>query len=160
MAIKNVIRKNATALQDFVDKLQKKATREIAVGFPKGKANAYPDGTSVISVAASNTFGIGVPQRDFMSFSKQKIVQDCHPLLISLGSMEEGKGAEALREAVGMAGQAAIQAAIIEGEYTPNAPATIAAKGEGKNPLIDTSHMVNSVTYVVRERKGKGTGTS
>ena len=153
--IKNVVRKNSDALLNFLEKLNKKTVREIAVGFPKGKANAYPDGTSVIDVAAMNTFGIGVPQRDFMSFAKTKIVQDCEPLLKELASMEEGKGAEAIRNAIGQLGQAAIQDAITEGDYLPNAPATIAAKGEGKRPLIDSAHMIGAVTYVVRDRTVK-----
>ena len=43
----------------------------------------------------------------------------------------------------------AIQTEITNGNFEPNAPYTIAKKGAGKRPLIDTSLMVSQVAYEV-----------
>jgi hypothetical protein len=152
-----VTRKNPNAVKAVYERLGKAAEKEIAIGFPKGKAKAYPDGTRVIDVAAAHVFGVGVPQRDFMAFAKEGIVKDCSPIIESLAGLEEGSGAgaDALREAAGMVGAEAIKKAILDGDYTPNAPATIKAKHGSTTPLIDSALMQNSVTYVVRERTRK-----
>lgn len=149
-------RKNPDALYRVHDRMKKASQREIAVGFPAGKAQAYPDGTSVVEVAAAHVFGVGVPVRDFMALAKQGIVDKTSPILKAIAEAQaSGKNesvVNALMEAAGAEGQAAIQAAIVELRDPPNAPSTIAAKGSD-NPLIDTSHMLQSVTYDVRNKK-------
>lgn len=128
---------------------------EIAVGFPQGKCQAYPDGTAVEDVAARNCFGIGVPERNFMALAQSDIEKKTQPIMKALVAelnSGDGRGVDALRKAAGEAGVSAIKKAITDLDTPPNAPATIAAKGSD-NPLIDTSHMRNSVTYVVREAR-------
>jgi hypothetical protein len=140
--------------------MQKAASMEVAVGFPAGKAQAYPDGESVIDVAARNCFGIGVPQRDFMELAKPDIAEKAKPIIREMGRIAvkpnpgigEVTAVQALQEAAGQVAQTAIQKAIIDLDTPPNAPATIAAKGSS-NPLVDTGHLKNAVTFVVRERK-------
>ena len=41
----------------------------------------------------------------------------------------------------------------LDGDYVPNAPATKRAKLGSSKPLINTGHMINQVTYVVRDAK-------
>lgn len=147
-----IIRKNPNALREVYERIGRAAQKEIAVGFPKGKAQAYPDGTSVVDVAAWNVFGTkSIPQRDFMALARRGIVKNCEPLLKELAKLEEGRGAESLRKAIGEAGKAAIQNAITDLNDPPNASSTIAAKGSS-NPLINTGRMLNSVSYDVRDR--------
>ena len=147
-----ITRKNPNALREVIERIGRAAQKEIAVGFPKGKAQAYPDGTSVIDVAAWNVFGTkSIPERNFMALARRGIVKNCEPLLKELGKLKEGRGAEALRNAIGEVGKSAIQDAITDLNDPPNAPSTIKAKGSS-NPLIDTGHMLNSVTYDVRDR--------
>lgn len=148
-------RKNPNAIKQVLDALQKVAEQEIAVGFPKEKAQAYPDGTSVAEVAAKHCFGIGVPERNFMAYGEELIsgdstIKEC--LRGIARGANQPKVVQALAEAAGQRAQSLIQQSILEGNWTPNAPATIAEKGSDK-PLIDTSHMKNSVTYVVRDKK-------
>jgi hypothetical protein len=60
--------------------------------------------------------------------------------------------------AVGLMGQAAVQAKITDGPFVPLAPRTLAqrrARGRtGERPLIDTGQLRRSVSYVIR-KKGK-----
>ena len=60
--------------------------------------------------------------------------------------------------AVGLMGQASVQAKITDGPFAPLAPRTLAqrrARGRtGDRPLIDTGQLRRSVTYVIRT-KGK-----
>jgi hypothetical protein len=147
-----ITRKNPNALREVIERIGRAAQKEIAVGFPKGKAQAYPDGTSVIDVAAWNVYGTkSIPERNFMALARRGIVKNCDPLLKELAKLEEGRGAEALRNAIGEVGKSAIQDAITDLNDPPNAPSTIKAKGSS-NPLIDIGHMLNSVTYDVRDR--------
>src|SRR5574340_264552 len=68
--------KNPGVIDAIFKRQQEVAKKEVAVGYPKGKAQAYPDGESVIDVAAKNCFGIGVPVRDFMALAKIYIADD------------------------------------------------------------------------------------
>lgn len=156
---------------------------EVAIGFPSGKQNAYPDGTPVLDVAVSHVFGEGVPQRDFMTAAKPGLIKAVEPIVQAIVHMvNTGQGSqpkiEALENAIGQVGQAEVQLAITDGNWTPNSDnpmpewlrarlsqnlgvdipdgmsyreAKMRFKGSDK-PLIFDGHMVGSVTYVVRER--------
>ena len=162
---KNIRRKNPAALAQLYERMSACIKSEVAVGFPKGKTNAYPEsGASVPEVAAKQCYGIGVPVRDFMTLGKEFIDKDAKIKEIFAEIAKETSNPDwnpkvvaALQEAAGQRAQSLIQEAIDTGDWEPNSPATIAKKGEGKKPLIDTSHMINSVTYAVRE---KGSVTS
>ena len=74
--------KNPDALRSVYERLGRAAKREIAVGFPQGKTQAYPEtGAEVAEVAARHVFGIGVPQRDFFAVAMPKIAADVRPFL-------------------------------------------------------------------------------
>lgn len=155
MSVK-VTRKNPGWLRSLIGEYRTIAGKEIACGFPKGTAQAYPDGEQVATVAAQHVFGIGVPQRDFMTYSAPDVEKKSKPLLekiVKLTNRGETQAVPALMEGAGLAGAAAIKNGIVDGEYTPNSLATIAAKGSDK-PLIDTGHMVQSVTYAIRDKRG------
>lgn len=143
-----VNQKNSKAIEKACREMVKLATKEVAVGFPLGQAQAYPDGTSVVSVASSHVYGLGVPKRDFMGFAKDEITNKTAPIIVKALKSENK---DSLYEAAGLTAQAAIQNAIVALDEPPNSPKTIARKGSA-NPLIDTGHMVQSVTYVVREK--------
>ena len=152
----NIRRKNPNALNGVYERLGKTAEREIAVGFPMGKALAYPDGTRVVDVAATNVFGTDqIPARDFFAYGRNDVIRRTGPTLKQMVAIQNKGGkeeaVEALRNAAGLAGEAAIRQAIIDLDQPPNAEMTIAMKGS-ENPLIDTGHLKNSVTYVIRNR--------
>ena len=143
-----VKQKNPNAVKEIYAQLGKKATKEVAVGFPAGKAQAYPNGTPVATVAAIHVFGMGVPQRDFMGLAIDGIKVKTQPILKAAMQADDP---DKLLNAAGLAAQAEIQRAIIDLQDPPNADSTIEAK-RSSNPLIDTAHMKNSVTYVVRKK--------
>jgi len=153
-----VKRKNPNALKALAERFAKVSKLEVAAGYPKGKAQAYPDGESVIDIAIKNCFGIGVPQRDFMTYAKILIARDATIKKIMAAIAKETSNpngsvnaVKSLQEAAGMQAVALIQAAIQEGTWEPNSPETIRKKGSSQ-PLIDTKHLVNSTTYIVREK--------
>jgi len=176
----NVTRKNKNWLAGVMKNFRQLDGKEIVVGFPLGKQNAYPDGESVVEVAARHVFGIGVVQRDFMSYALDDINQKTKPILkriVQLNNQGDYAGANKLMKAAGEVGAQAIKDAVINGIWTPNSDnpmgvglakvltvkwgqpvsadmsyreAKMKIRGSDK-PLIDTAHMVNSVTYDVRK---------
>jgi hypothetical protein len=156
------------------------AGKEIALGFPAGKAQAYPDGESVAQVAYDNINGIGCIARDFMSYADPGIKAVTSPILKEIGRQvnKNSDAVTSLQEACGQAGAQAIKDAILEGEYSPNSENPMSAEmremisaswgvsipegmsyAEAKRtirgsdkPLVDTGYLVQSVTYVVRDK--------
>ena len=129
----------------------------LAVGFPVGSQGAsaqYPDGTSLLMVAAVNNFGSlngHVPRRPYMERGAEKTHEKTAPILQRLiakvNALEMTK-----TEALKILGPVAVgqhQAAIVELQDPPNAESTIERKGSS-NPLIDTGLMRQSVTFTVR----------
>lgn len=149
----SITRKKPSALVELGKWFKERGGQEIAVGFPSGTSQAYPDGTRVVDVAASHVFGVGVPRRDFMSLARPQVVEKTKPILEALAKLGEDEEElfGRLQEAAGQEAQEAIKEAIISLQDPPNSPATIAAKGSS-NPLIDTGHMKDSVTYAIRPR--------
>lgn len=129
----------------------------LAVGFPVGSQGAsarYPDGTSLLMVAAVNNFGSLnglVPRRPFMELGADKTHEKITPLLQQLipkVNALELSSSETLK----LLGPVAVgqhQAAIVELQDPSNAESTIASK-QSDNPLIDTGLLHQSVTFTVR----------
>lgn len=145
-------RKNPKAVDEVHHRLKLLSKKVIVVGFPKGKSQAYPDGTSVIDVAASHVYGVGVPERDFMSLAAEGIERETKPFLRAIVKSEDISEVRALQTAAGLVAETEIKNAIVELDEPPNSSATIAAKGSD-NPLIDTTHMLRSVTHVIRDKE-------
>lgn len=120
----------------------------LRVGFLEGAT--YPDGTSVPLVAAVQNFGApsrGIPPRPFFSNMVADKAAGWGP---ALGRILQGNGYDgpAALELMGegIAGQ--LRQSIVDTNAPPLAESTIARKGFAK-PLVDTSHMLNSVDYEV-----------
>lgn len=177
MSVK-ITRKNPEAIQKIYGDMKKADGLHVAVGFPKGKARAYPDGEEVAFVAACHVYGYGVPTRDFMALAKEDIIKNTRPILSRIQETKASKP-EVYMEAAGQKAKEAIQKAITDLKDPPLSPVTIelrrrggaksrgdvenareatkqkgwkpASKGEA-NPLIDTEHMRGSVDYEVRQK--------
>lgn len=141
-------RRNPTAITQAHRSMVARTKKEVAVGFPAGKAQAYPDGTPLVPVAAAHVYGIGVPKRDFMGLAMDDIVNNTAPIIKSALTVDDPT---ALYNAAGLSAETSIKKAIVDLQDPPNSPITVAAKGFN-NPLIETGHMLQSVTYVVRDR--------
>lgn len=131
---------------------------ELAIGWPRSTEAVgirYPDGTSVVLVAAVNNFGSssrGIPARPFMSESAQPAVIATQPVaetMIRIVNRGKATIEDALTE-MGPYAVGAFQTTITDHAWVPNAPRTVLEKGSDK-PLIDTALMRNSLTFVVRK---------
>ena len=134
-----------------IKELKQLKSSRVKVGFPKGW-NAYPDGTPVALVAATQEFGStsqNIPPRPFfrnalmlnMNYRKDrkyyfslvaKGKMPTHTALAQLGD----KVAQDIQESIITLGRPALK------------EATVKNKGSS-NPLVDTGHLKQSVTYKV-----------
>ena len=136
----------------YFAELQKLEELEIHVGF-NGNEGGYENGATVAEVAAYNEFGSSSkPARPFMKQSfenhESELQSGCDEVNAALS---QGKTAEAALDRLGLLCKGLVQEEIVNGGFAPNAPATIRAKGSAQ-PLIDSSHMRQSVNYVIKKR--------
>lgn len=128
---------------------QSRSIPSVDIGFPA--TVTYADGKSVAMVATVNEFGLGVPERPFMRRTVQMILND--PAFMKLfTSLIDPTPSDRFRLQpwawfrLGLYGQAMMQKSITDLKSPPNAPSTIARKGSS-DPLIDTGHMRQSVSW-------------
>lgn len=122
------------------------AAGTLRVGFLEG--STYPDGTPVPLVAAINEYGkAGQPPRPFFRTMIAKRAPKWPEQLGKIAAAADFDMSTTL-ERMGqlMAGQ--LQKSIRDFTDPALSPVTIARKGFSK-PLIDTGHMLNSVSYEV-----------
>ncbi len=134
------------ALNRIAESLNKAGS--VRVGFLE-KAR-YPDGTPVALVAAIQDFGapsVGIPPRPFFrNMIKEKSPE--WPKAVERLIIDNNYDTEKVLTLMGEAIAGQLRQSIIDTNEPPLAPATIRRKGFDK-PLIDTSHMINSVDYEV-----------
>lgn len=114
--------------------------------------STYPDGESVVAVAAINEFGgPHTPPRPFMRHTVNAKKFDWVQLLA--GYLKQGMQPKRALDYVGKAMMDDIQEAIYEpagGWKKPNAPETLAMK-HSDIPLVDTSVLLHAIDYVVTD---------
>lgn len=93
--------------------------------------------------------GGNTPARPFMDDTFQNYQEEWSESLAKLLKRTDYNSEKAF-ELLGEIVKNNIQQTIQDGNFIPNSPATIAAKGKD-NPLIDTHDMFNSVTYKVEK---------
>ena len=124
--------------------------KTLRVGFLEGAT--YPDGESVAMVAAANEFGdpgMNRPPRPFF----RRMIEDKSPQWgddIGKIAVAVKYDASTLFPLMGERIKEQLQASIREFTDPALAPSTVARKGFDK-PLIETSHMLNSVDYDVKD---------
>lgn len=140
----------------------------VVAGVP-ASSNPYPDGTSVVEVAADHEFGSdmprtykssrgntvfvsGVPERSFLrSTAKENRSKWKADAVAAIKRVVAGKSnSDRATAQLGSIMSSAIKAKIVEISDPPNSPQVIAEKGSS-NPLIDTGHLLESITYDVRD---------
>ena len=123
--------------------------KSVRVGFLENAT--YSNGTPVAMIAAIQDFGApraGIPPRPFfrnMIAAKKGEWPAAIAKLLKANNNDAHKTLELVGQAV--AGQ--LRQSIIDTNSPPLAPATIARKGFDK-PLVDTGHMLNSISYEVK----------
>jgi hypothetical protein len=117
------------------------------------------DGVSIAQYASYNEFGVPgkkkkwrIPPRPFIRGfveNKSEEIKATQERLFKLVS--EGKmSAETAIKRLGQFAQDGIKRHIMDGDFEPNAEATIQRKGSSR-PLMDTGTMRNSVRYQVKK---------
>lgn len=135
------------ALEDIAKKMGGGA---VSVGFMENAT--YPDGESVAGVAFRNEFGVQTKNQPPRPFFRRMISQESASWVGKMGRLAKSTNYNG-KQVLGLMGEdikGALQQSINDFESPGLAASTIEAKGFSK-PLIDTSHMINSITYDVTE---------
>lgn len=147
-----------TGAPGLMKKLEEIAKRmgggSVSVGFLEGAT--YPDGTSVPAVAYWNEFGKMVQSQEGNYFQlprpffRQMIAKESPTWPRKMAKLAKATGYDGPRvlALMGEDIKGGLQESINSLDSPPLADSTVAAKGFSK-PLIDTSHLLNSVAYDV-----------
>ena len=112
------------------------SAKELRVGYLEGAT--YPDGTSVPMVAAAQNWGTDkLPARPFFSNMITKN-EDGWPALIEQGLKRSGMDAKAALTFTGQIMTEQLKASILEQNFVPLKPETVARKGFA-TILVDTA---------------------
>lgn len=134
------------ALEDIAKRM---GGGEVSVGFMEGAT--YPEGTPVAAVAFWNEYGVPSHNQPPRPFFRQMIAAESPTWpgkMAKLAKATDYDGDRVLA-LMGEDIKGALQKSINDLQAPTLAPSTVEAKGFGK-PLIDTSHMLNSVSYEVK----------
>lgn len=120
----------------------------VKVGFFEGRK--YPDGTSVVEVAVKNEYGeANIPARPFMQQTFENNQAKWLKFITQAMAKQSGNyDINTIANQLGLLMQGDIRDTIVNGDFVPNAPYTIAKKGKD-TPLRDTLLMLQSVDYQV-----------
>jgi hypothetical protein len=137
-------------LRELAAKVTNPGTLE--VGFPEG--STYPDGTLTAAVAAFNEFGVPSHNQPPRPFIRGMIASESSHWGKDVGDLlrRTNYDATAALEVMGEEIKSEMQDSIRNFSDPPLAPSTIKAKGFAK-PLVETGHMLNSVTAQVRKQQ-------
>jgi hypothetical protein len=138
--------------------LQKKITSlknvSVKVGFPSDNAETEStdqEGVTALDKATKNNFGLGVPKRPFMNMAFTKNKNNYRKIIKKQLSKIEKLDFIEFLNSLGLKAQGDVQKAIVGLRNPANSPMTIKLKGSS-NPLIDSGHMLQSVTFIVKEK--------
>lgn len=139
--------------KQFMQMITELDGKQVRVGFQRGDA-ADDNGVDMVDIAAWNELGTShAPSRPFL----RKSVDDNHSRITSFfrgqikRMMLENASADEILKQIGIFQKGLIQKTILDGDFEPNAPSTIARKGSSK-PLIDTGRMMQSVNFVIKAK--------
>lgn len=124
--------------------------KTLRVGFLEGAT--YPDGQSVPMVAAANEYGDPAMNRPPRPFFRNMIADKSPEWPQDIAKISEATGYDVDRM-LGLMGEhikGQLQGSIRDLMEPALSPVTIAKKGFSK-PLIETSHMLNSVDYDIKD---------
>jgi len=120
----------------------------VKVGFFEGRK--YSDGTSVVEVAVKNEYGeANIPARPFMQQTFENNQAKWLKFITQAMAKQSGNyDINTIANQLGLLMQGDLRDTIVNGDFVPNAPYTIAKKGKD-TPLRDTLLMLQSVDYQV-----------
>lgn len=119
---------------------------EIKVGFPSNNSKTISkdkEGKTALFKATINNYGLGVPKRPFMDIAFSKNINKYKKFLAK--NLFKKPFMDILN-ILGSVAQGDVVKTISDLKNPPNSDATIRLKG-ADDPLIDSGHMISSVTY-------------
>jgi hypothetical protein len=124
--------------------------KTLRVGFLEGAT--YPDGQPVPMVAAANEFGNPANNQPPRPFFRNMIAEKSPEWPEDIAKIAQATGfdANSMLELMGEHVKSQLQESIRKLMEPALSPVTVAKKGFSK-PLIDTSHMLNSVDYDIKD---------
>lgn len=135
------LKKKVESLKDLV----------VKVGFPAESAKTQStdeDGISAVYKATIHNFGLGVPKRPFMDIAFAKNKKEYKKIILKSFNKIEDLNIIQFANKLGLKAQGDVQKSIVNLRLPANNQQTIDAKGSS-NPLIDSGHMLQSVTFEV-----------
>jgi len=144
------IKKKPIKAKKRLDKIDKalNGPGNVKVGLPKG-SNNYPDGTSVIMVGLVQEFGSpvrNIPERSYLRSTVAGNKRKYKALMRKLAKqISEGK--MTLNKALNILGLQ-VQSDVQDKITSISSPAL---KNREGNPLVDTGHLRQSITYQVED---------
>lgn len=155
MANYKFVEDNDAVMKQIERDLKELASYEIAVGVQGAEAaEKYEDsGATVAEVAIWNEFGTSkIPQRPFMRQTAEKKGNWGELTTKTWNDVINGLNPGLGAQLIGQKARGDIQKEIANGQFTPNAPRTIAKKGSSR-PLINKGRLRGSITFKVRKGK-------
>lgn len=161
---------NITMVVDKLDAVKSTfkalAAKQVMVGFPASTTSRKPEPGEPANItnaqlAYIHNFGApeaGIPPREFMESGIKSALPDVARRLKIAGEKAlagDDNALDAGLTASGIVASDAIKQKLIDGPFTPLAPATLAARKragfKGEKPLIRSAQLKNAVTYVLRK---------
>lgn len=142
-------RKGLEAIRARVQSVRDFGGKGIAVGVPRDEQATYPDGTPVKVVAATHEFGDETtPERPFLRPGMKDALDGAR----EIASESKGMDAGPTLEQMGMYSAAKVQEALRAVSDPPLSAETVRRKGSS-TLLIDEGYLIQSITYVVRDKE-------
>lgn len=150
MAVKSV-NINDKGFKKAVEALERLAKMQVKVGI-QSDTEYYSDGVSVVDVAVWNEYGTDkIPSRPFI---RQCFKDNSDEALTRLSELAQktalGDDPKSGLSGIGQWYQDKMKHTLLKFPWLPNKASTIAKKGSSK-PLVDSSHLVESIRYKVEE---------
>lgn len=123
--------------------------RGVKVGI-QSNAGRYQDGTTILDIAIFNEFGTErIPARPFIRGAHDKSRKEAEKTMAHLLTKStEGASVSEVLHTLGQWYEGKVKGHATSGQFTPNAPSTIARKGSSK-PLVDEGIMTGAIRYEV-----------
>ena len=122
----------------------------IKIGFPEESHEtlSHHEGVTALHKAVRNNYGIGVPKRPFMQVAFYQNKEKYDKIVLKSFSKIEDIDLPTILNKIGLVASNDVKNAIIALRSPPNAQSTIDEKGSS-NPLVDSGHLVQSVTWQI-----------
>lgn len=151
--IKKKYREVDHGFDETLSSFKKGKTKTVNIGIVSSSTAQHNSGMSMADLAALHEFGGGnIPERPFMSQTMNKNDKTIGKKIRALYKKVLDK-AITEDKALGLLGEFIknkMRAEITGGDFTKNAPSTIAKK-KSDSPLIDTSQLLNSIDWELEE---------